>query len=204
MTRRDTDGRVLIGSWAAATLLVPTLMRTKLPWYVDSFYPALALGIAAVLAHAWSQSGRRSATRRRYALGVVVVVALGVAESKLLWSRNQRDLRSSVQGLMLAEAHQLAGRRVFRERWDYADTFVLRALVRGDIQSCSGIDDCVTRSKAGDYLIASSSMRRAGLTLVRLHGASALYRRTDDAGSSSKATLTGAAYVSEDQIPLPV
>ena len=163
----------------AATLLVPTLMSTKLPWYVNSFYPVFALGIAAVLVHAWSQSGLRSATRRRSALAVVVVVALGVAESKLLWySWNKRDLGSSVQGLMLAEAHQLAGRLVFRERWDFADTFVLRALVRGDTQSCSGIDDCLTRSKEGDYLITSSGIRHAGLTLVRPHGASALYRRT--------------------------
>ncbi len=179
---RDEDGRrVLLGSWAAATLLVPTLMQTKLPWYVNSFYPVFALGIAAVLVYAFSQTGTRTIARRRCALGIIAVISFGVAEGKLLWySWNKRDLRSSVQGLMLAEKHQLTGRRVFRESWDRADTFVLRALAGASGHSSSGLDEFLARSEHGDYLIGAPGIGHAGLTLVRLQGPYGLYRRSGE------------------------
>ena len=37
---------VLLAAWAAVTLLLPTLMQTKLPWYLNPFYPLFAMAVA--------------------------------------------------------------------------------------------------------------------------------------------------------------
>ena len=39
----------LIIAWVAVTVMIPTVMRTKLPWYFNSFYPVFALGTAWLL-----------------------------------------------------------------------------------------------------------------------------------------------------------
>ena len=48
--------------------------------------------------------------RRRHVLAGMVLLALAVAESKLIWySFTMRDLRYSGQGLLIEERDQLAG-----------------------------------------------------------------------------------------------
>src|SRR5205823_2323244 len=53
--RGDAGPGVLLCSWAGVTILIPTLMRTKVPWYLNPFYPVFALGIAWILARGLSQ-----------------------------------------------------------------------------------------------------------------------------------------------------
>ncbi len=120
----DDRTRLLV-TWALIALAVPTLMRTKLPWYLNPFYPMFALGVGWILAHAVSAP----ALRRRMLVAVIVLMCC-VAEGKILWySFNNRSMDGSVQGLLLSESELVRGTRVFRSSWDHADAFVLRGLL---------------------------------------------------------------------------
>ena len=37
---------MLMAAWAGICFLIPTIMRTKLSWYLNPFYPPFALGVA--------------------------------------------------------------------------------------------------------------------------------------------------------------
>jgi len=126
------DLRLLLAVWAGATLLIPTVMATKVAWYLNPFYPLFAIVIAAIVAtglDAFSGPGQR---RERLVIATIVVLAFAVAESKLVWySFQQRDLNGSMQGFFLESPEMVQGRRVLLEQWDPADRFVLTHLVHG-------------------------------------------------------------------------
>src|SRR4029079_4240968 len=117
---------------------------------------------------------------RQTALAVVVVVAGGVAEGKLIWySFEHRDLAHSVQGLILGERDQLIGQRVFREHWSRAEMFVLSELVGAERHEVETLDGFMTESCAGDYLVASADINRPELELIREGEGERLYRRRE-------------------------
>jgi hypothetical protein len=83
-----------------------------------------------------------------------VVLALAVAEGNTIYySFARRDVRHTVQGLLLAEGKNLAGARVFRDRWTRADRFVLEHVLGGHAHEATGIDDLVRAARRGDYAI---------------------------------------------------
>lgn len=176
------DDRVLIcGTWMGLTLLIPTLMQTKLPWYLNEFYPVFAIGTACLIVRGLMRVPAVSSVRgRQIALGVVVVIAGAVAESKLIWySFEHRDLAHSVQGLILGERDQLVGQRVFREHWSQAETFVLSELVGAERHEVPTLDAFMTESCAGDYLVASATIDRPELELISTGESDRLYRRRE-------------------------
>ncbi|MSO45938.1 MAG: hypothetical protein EXQ59_04125 [Acidobacteria bacterium] len=178
LQRGDIKGLLL--SWGAVTTLVPTAITTKLPWYLNSFYPLFALVMAWLLNRGISRVARdgwpplRSAT-----LGLVVVLALGVAEGKLAWhSYDRLDLRRSPQGLLLEEAEGLAGRRVFRRSWPFPEIFIARFL-RAEYRTASSVDDFLGNGRPGDYLLLAEDPGDDRLELVRANTGERLYRRRD-------------------------
>jgi 4-amino-4-deoxy-L-arabinose transferase-like glycosyltransferase len=174
LSDRSAQGFVLL-VWAALTMVVPTMMRTKLPWYLNSFYPVFALGTAWILVRALSIA---RAPRRRWILGATIAIVFIAAEARLAWySVQYRDLTKSVQGLLLAERSQLDGQLVFATHWDNAETFVLRALVRGRTAVVSNLEEFLVCGSDGDYLLWSSALADPALTLVRTDGRGWLYRR---------------------------
>jgi 4-amino-4-deoxy-L-arabinose transferase-like glycosyltransferase len=176
--REKDDFKALIGAWVAITLIVPALMQTKMPWYLNPFYPAFALGVGWVLNYGFAHAGSFSRRRCRV-LAATVVLAGVVAESKLLWySYHYRDLESSAQGLLLAEeAREVRGRRVFRNSWTRAETFVVRGVVRANDVVAPTLDDFLKESRPGEYLVSSPIERHPKLDLVCRRGRHALYRR---------------------------
>ena len=171
----------LLVSWAAVSFAIPTVMTTKLAWYLHPFYPAFAIGVGAILAHAVGAARTPSSIRwRRNALAAVIVLAVGVAEGKMIWySYNHRDLASSAQGLMLAERDTLKGRQVFGARWDRADIFVAEALVGARHRLAPDLADFLRDSQPGDYLLSRSNLSHAGFSLIRKSPRSHLYRRDE-------------------------
>jgi hypothetical protein len=169
---------VLIISWVAVTVLIPTMMRTKLPWYLNTFYPVFALGTAWLLVHGLSISGDSDDQRRRRVLLLSVVVAmLTVAEAKLLWySYHYRDLRRSTQGLLLAERRRLHGHRVFCSRRYRGEAFVL-ATLGTDRQLAESLSAFLDRSHADDYWLSGDPVVHPDLMLVSSSGSDWLYRR---------------------------
>lgn len=167
--------RVIVASWAVATLLIPTLMQTKLPWYLNSFFPLFALMVARLVTHACAQARLAASVTRPVCLMAALVLAIGVAEGKILWySWHMRDVGLSVQGLLLSEREELHGRRVFHTRWNFADRFVLERMAGATCLEVADVAAFMRDSVPGDYwlgpvhpgnesLIPVASNRRYGL-----------------------------------------
>jgi 4-amino-4-deoxy-L-arabinose transferase-like glycosyltransferase len=170
--------KVLVAIWAAVVLLVPTAMQTKLPWYVNSFYPVFALGVGWIIVRALSHQAFGAG--RRATVCVVVAAAFCVAEYRLFWySYHMRDLAGHVQGMLLADSHTVSGRRVFSTGWNNADRFVLMA-VHADAEVASGVDDFIAKSESGDYLVAlPTDLEHPALVPVRRNAGHVLYQRRD-------------------------
>jgi 4-amino-4-deoxy-L-arabinose transferase-like glycosyltransferase len=74
--------RVLL-AWALMPLLIASLMQTKISWYINSFYPALALLLGVLLVHAGSRFPRTVTS--------LVALALVVAEVRIVGRIIWRD-----------------------------------------------------------------------------------------------------------------
>ena len=123
-----SPARSLMPAWLVAGIGLPTLMSTKLSWYLNPFFPLLAMAVAAAVWHGWSTlvAERRVAVARAFA--AVVVLAFGVAETTLAWHSYRRlDLGRSAQGLLIEHAGALDGHRVFAERCPYPEAFLAAA-----------------------------------------------------------------------------
>lgn len=146
---------VLGAAWLGATLLIPTVMRTKVAWYLNPFFPVFALLVAFAVVHALSQGGARLA-RRQKLVAALVLLAFAVAEGKLVfYSYNMRHLRTSAQGLLLDAKAQLEGRRVFRDRWPASGLFVLEHIVKAHPMQAADEQDFLRGGAPGDYMVLS-------------------------------------------------
>lgn len=171
---------VLLGSWAGMTLLIPTVMRTKLPWYLNPFYPVFALGIAWILVRALSQDREGSSRRRHAVLGIVIAIALGVAEGKLPWyPSHYRNVNDSVQGLLLQGKARLQNHRIFQANWDRAEIFVAGGVVGAERGLAERVDTFWRESQPGDCLVAAGHLSDPGLVLLRSGRHHALYCRAE-------------------------
>jgi 4-amino-4-deoxy-L-arabinose transferase-like glycosyltransferase len=178
--RGDNAVRLVFGAWVAVTLLMPTLIRTKLSWYLNPFYPAFALALAVLFNGGYTHVNAAAGSRRRTVLTALIVLTVGIAETRLLWySIHRRNLARSTQGFLLAERQRLEGHRVFRDHWDNSEVFVLDALVRAEPREAGSVDEFIQASGADDYWLARSELTHSGLTLVRSQSRQWLYRRTE-------------------------
>ena len=83
-----------------------------------------------------------------------MLLALAVVEGKLgYYSYTMRDVRQTVQGLLLAERGALAGKRVYQDQWTRADRFVLEHVIGGQASEAEGLDGFVRHGRRGDYVI---------------------------------------------------
>jgi 4-amino-4-deoxy-L-arabinose transferase-like glycosyltransferase len=177
---RVPETGIILSAWVTMTLLIPTLMQTKNSWYLQPFYPACAFGIAWLVVRGFTHARRSPGSRRRHViLTSVVVIVFAVAEGRLVsYSYHYRDLRLSPQGLLLAETTRLAGQQVFRDRWNFAEIFVLRALVGAEHRTADDIEAFLRASQPGNYLISAEPIDRPDFSMVRSNGHYRLYRRT--------------------------
>jgi 4-amino-4-deoxy-L-arabinose transferase-like glycosyltransferase len=174
----DDGMGVLLGSWAAVTFFVPTVMRTKLPWYLNPFYPVFALGIAWLLVKGLSLDWTGPLRRRGAILAGVIVVCFGVAEGKMIWySYAYRDISDTAQGMLLKERKRLKNRRVFFDEFGRADIFVAGGVVGAEHQETVPVDAFRRESRAGDCFVSAAHLTDPDLELVRSGPRKSLYCR---------------------------
>ena len=82
-----------------------------------------------------------------------MVVILGVESQLYYYSLTFRDVRHTVQGLLLDERATLVGKRVYQDTWTRADRFVLAHVVGGYARQAVGLDGFVRNGRRGDYVI---------------------------------------------------
>ena len=177
---KDDDFTLLLGAWAAITLLVPTLMQTKLPWYLNAFYPMFALGVGWMLANGFSRVSFAPA-HHRWLLVAMILMASTIAEAKLIWySYHYRDFDRSAQGLLLVEEDRLRGVRVYRTSWDRADAWVMKGLIEAEPAEAMSVQDFLFRSGPGEYFLSSQEIDDPRLVRVAMVGDYSLYQRQQD------------------------
>ncbi len=186
---RDPEGlRRLLAAWAGVTLVIPTLMLTKTPWYLNPFYPLFALCVGIIIARSFSLSTSRVVPRRRLqVLSGVLLAMLVLAETKMLWySFSFRDVNLSDQGLILAERRQLTGQRLCRNRQSRAAIFVATAVVGAEMLQTEELAEFLRDSRPGDYLLCTNPCDSPELHLVRTNGQYFLYRRRGRSGRTEQ------------------
>jgi 4-amino-4-deoxy-L-arabinose transferase-like glycosyltransferase len=169
----------LLAAWAGVTLLIPTVMKTKVAWYLNTFYPVFALGVALALARAFTILALRPPGWRSVTMVAVFTVAFGIAEGKMLWySWTRRDISLSEQSLVLGERQQLEGRRVFLKRGGSRAThFVAEALAGAKVVTIPDDEAFFRDSGGGDYLLTTMPCGRLQLETVGARSAQHLCRR---------------------------
>ena len=179
--RRGSGTVPLVAAWGLVAFGVPTLMSTKLAWYLHPFYPVFAIAVGAVLAHAAARASSAGGARWRWLTLVgVIVLAVGVAEGRMVWYRhNYRDLDRTLQGLLLGEREAIRGRQVFADRWDRAHIFVLEAIVGGHRRLAPDLADFLRDSGPGDYFFSRRPLQHDAVVIVRSNRHGHLYRRVD-------------------------
>jgi 4-amino-4-deoxy-L-arabinose transferase-like glycosyltransferase len=176
----NDDLKLLLGAWVAITLLVPTLMQTKLPWYLNAFYPMFALGVGWSLAYGFSRVAFAPAHHRGLLIAMILMAST-VAEAKLIWySYHYRDFDQSAQGLLILEGDRLRGVRVYRTAWDRADTWVMKGLVDAEPVEAVSVQDFLFRSGPGEYFLTAMDVDDPRLVRVAMVGDYSLYQRRDD------------------------
>jgi MFS family permease len=162
--------------WAVVGLVVPTIISTKVPWYLNHSYPVFAVGVALLVVNGFAAAS--ASLRRTAVLAAVVMIALLTAESKLLWySYHQRDLSRSPQGLLLTERQRLSGHRVFRSHWDRSEIFLIGGVIGAERGLAAGVDDFLVQSRPGDFLFSGRALQDERLRLAQSDGRHWLYRR---------------------------
>jgi 4-amino-4-deoxy-L-arabinose transferase-like glycosyltransferase len=171
----------IMAAWAVVAVTIPTLMSTKLAWYLHPFYPVFAIASGAVLAHAFSAANEPGAARwRRMVLAGLVVLAVGVAEGRMIYySYTYRNAFRDPQGLLLDERKALAGRQVFGARWDRADIFVAEAVVGATHRLAPDLTDFLRDSRPGDFYRTQLVLEHPSITLVRSNRRAHLYKRIE-------------------------
>jgi 4-amino-4-deoxy-L-arabinose transferase-like glycosyltransferase len=165
----------VIGAVAVACLAVPTLMRTKLSWYLNPFYPVFALVVGYLMARALAASTPSS--RRRCAV-VFLAIAM-VAEARIVYySFRYRDLSLKRQAFLLDEAPRLQGHRVYAADWSIADEFVIRAIVGAEPATADTTERFARIATDDDYFIAPARPQANGLHMVECGGSSCLFGST--------------------------
>lgn len=178
--RTAGPARLLI-VWASLAMLVPTLVRTKVGWYLHPFHPVFALGVGAILAHATRRAGDLPggwrSWRARTLVGVIVLVAC-VAEARLVYHVYYlRDFASSSQGVLLAERERLKGQVIYRRRLDRSEIFVIHAMVGGTHRLAENMEAFLRDARPGDYYLTRRAVDDPRVTVVRKQGEFALYRK---------------------------
>ncbi len=163
--------------WAATSFAIPTLMQTKVPWYLNPFYPVFALAIGLILSPPLFHS-TTSAGSRRIATVAVCMLMFGLAEAKLLWySLDKRDLSASPQALLLRERERIRGHRLYQQGSNRADYFVATAIVGVVPQAVTSDEDFNLQSAEGDYLLTNRACGGTNVQRIAMSARFNLCRR---------------------------
>jgi 4-amino-4-deoxy-L-arabinose transferase-like glycosyltransferase len=179
----DRPAKIVIAFWAVVTFAVPTLMQTKLSWYLNPFYPVFALLIGGILSYALASaktprnSSRATSRGRTIMLVAIIVIAFGTAEGKMLYQAYRRDKTHFLQGLLERERATVGGRTIYRAQWNGAEQFVATRMVGARIAYVESVDRFVEVAGMGDLLVGAPNLVDARLEKVREMAGEALYRK---------------------------
>jgi 4-amino-4-deoxy-L-arabinose transferase-like glycosyltransferase len=166
--------KAVLACWGIVALIVPTIMQTKVAWYLNPFYPVFAVTVAMVLCRAAEIASIKRGARAAMLL-LAVFIATVAAEGKLLYQSLRRDADRSLQGFLQSEAAVLAGHTVFRRHWNHAERFVVTRLIGAEIERLHRDESFTDESEPGDFLVTTEELPDSRLEKVGQRGSLILY-----------------------------
>jgi hypothetical protein len=164
----------LLLSWAVATFVVPSLMQTRLIWYLNPFYPLFALLVGLAVAYGLVIA---PAAPSAAVLASVVVALATTAEARSLWRLYRvTNLDHSVQGLLFDHAPRHAHGRVFRDRLMRSEQFVVEAVIGTGFEVVEGLSGRPQQAEPGDLIVAGENVRVPELRRLGTADGHAVYR----------------------------
>ena len=159
---------ILFGAWLVVTLVVPTMMQTRIAWYLNSFYPLFAVLVGLVLASGLSDQGNTvPAGRRRVVVASLLVLAVLVAQSKTLWRLHRvTNFDTSVQGLLLANSTSPPPTRVFRDTQTHSEEFFVKAVMGREFLVVASVEELMRLAEPGDLFVSARDELDPSLHLV--------------------------------------
>lgn len=159
--RRASHGHphalLLVAGWATATWIVPTVLPTRLAWYLVPFYPGAAVLTALAVQETWRHMREHGCPGRANALCALVVLAAGVAEGRMIHRSFARvDLGRSAQGLLITFGDAVRGGRVFATSCPSPETFLIAA-AGGTCVVVPDADEARRQARPGDLWIDSAA-----------------------------------------------
>ncbi len=175
---RDADlhARLLVAGWLAGTVLVPTLVPTKLAWYLTPFYPGAAVLTGLAVHTAWQALREAGHRGRAHAVVAMTVAAVLVVEGRLVYrSVVMLDLDRSAQGLLIAHADLVRGARVFATACPYPEAFLAR-VAGGTCVPAADVATARRAAVAGDLWLDAATADVPGLAVIGRNRRTSLHR----------------------------
>ncbi|HUU35921.1 MAG TPA: glycosyltransferase family 39 protein, partial [Vicinamibacterales bacterium] len=173
----DLHARSLVCGWLVATAVVPTVVSTRLAWYLTPFYPGAAVLTALAVSHARHTLDAAGQRARATVVVGLAVAALLLAEGRLAYrSFVMLDLDRSAQGLIITHAHRLPGARVFAATCPQPEAF-LTAAFGG---ACVAVPDLAAarrRARSGDLWLDTAAADVSGFESLGRNRRASLHRR---------------------------
>ncbi len=181
----DLHARLLVAGWLAGTLVVPTLVPTKLAWYLMPFYPGAAVLTALAVHDGWRSLRADGRAGRGTAVAALATLAVLVVEGRIVYrSTVVITLDRSAQGLLVDHADVVRGARVFATACPFPEAFLARA-AGGLCVEARDVTAARDSARPGDLWLDGVTAELTGAdTLARNRGASLhRLRASRDAGT---------------------
>ncbi|MFN7978136.1 MAG: glycosyltransferase family 39 protein [Vicinamibacterales bacterium] len=173
---RPSHEHWIAGGWLVATVIVPTVVPTRLAWYLNPFYPGAALVGALLIREAWTSLRAEGAQARAWLVAILAVAAALTAEGRIAFRSQRLDVGNSAQGLLLAQREAIAGHRVFAAFCPYPEVFLASAAGSACV-AVHDVDAFIAASAPGDFWLDRHDATPEGLTRVDANRRASLHRR---------------------------
>jgi 4-amino-4-deoxy-L-arabinose transferase-like glycosyltransferase len=159
---------VLFLGWTTVTLLVPSMMQTRVFWYLNPFYPLFAVLVGLALAEALGDRDMTAWPRRITLATALTVTAVTVAEARTVWRIYRvRNADRGVQGVMVDRRDAPRPCTVFRDRHLHSEEFVTRAIMGCDYRDDFAGGHPPAGAVPGDLIVVGWEIDHPRLHLVR-------------------------------------
>ena len=172
----DVHARLIVAGWLAGTVVVPTLLPTKLAWYLTPFYPGAAVLTGLAVHTAWQALREAGHRGRAHAVVALSVAAVLVVEGRLVYrSVVMLDLDRSAQGLLITHGDLVRGARVFATACPYPEVFLAR-VAGGTCVPAANVAAARRAAVAGDLWLDGATADVPGLAVIGRNRRASLHR----------------------------
>lgn len=182
---RSSSGMLFL-LWGVLPILIPTWMRTKLAWYINPMYPALAFFIAWLWCRALKANDQRfgKTSARSSVLLIFFLIVLVAAEGRIIYHIEHRVRPQSDQALLRdIKPIFTPGSVIYSTDWNQGILFTARVVLASGTEKTISVESFIQEALAGSYLLAKrnfGSFQRTELQTIAANKHYVIYRKVQN------------------------